>query len=221
MQKNIVICIQVRSNSKRLRNKCFKKINNKFLLEHCYLRLKTIKLSIPIYILTTKLKADDKIISFCKKNKIKYFRGDNNNVLKRYASFLKKFKFKNVIRVTADNIFIDIIDAKKLIKLHLKEEYDFSTSHLSSLPKGTGIDIFNTKSILELNQMNLKKSYKEHLSMFFLSKKNFFRIYKKPKKKNNNLNLSIDNLSDLDFIKRNFLYLKKIKNFNNIKKKFY
>ena len=221
MKKNIAICIQVRSNSKRLKNKCFRVIKKKILLQHCYERLKNISKSIPIYVLTTKLRSDNKIVIFCRKNKINYYRGNNINVLNRYVSFIKKYKFKNIVRVTADNIFTDINRAKKLIKIHLKKNNDFTTNHLSSLPKGTGLDIFRYKALSEINNIKLKKDYKEHISKFFLSKKNFFKVNKvSALKKKNNLNLSIDNLSNFNFIKKNFKYLQKIKNFSNIKKNF-
>ena len=74
MEKDIAICIQVRTRSERLKNKCFRKIKNKFLLEYCYKRLIKIEPSIPAYILTSNSKSDDKIAdvarTYCKVGEI-------------------------------------------------------------------------------------------------------------------------------------------------------
>ena len=87
MEKDIAICIQVRSLSKRLKNKWKKKINGKSILQLTLDRSKLISKKYPIYVLTSKNKSDDKIELFCKKRKIKIFRGNHNNVFKRYISF--------------------------------------------------------------------------------------------------------------------------------------
>ena len=218
MEKDIAICIQVRTRSERLKNKCFRKIKNKFLLEYCYKRLIKIEPSIPAYILTSNLKSDDKIAKFCKKNKINLFRGDHDDVLNRYASFIKKTNIKNIIRGTSDNIFTDIVQAKKLIKNHINNKNDYSSNHYSYLPKGMGIDIFKASTLLKLNKMNLNKSAREHINMFFLKNKRKFKIFLKKGKNKNKINLSIDTKKDLQFIKKNFENLKKINSYSELKK---
>ena len=76
------ILIFARSNSKRLPGKVLKEIYlGKNLLEIIILRLKKF-LRIKIIVCTSKSKADNKIVKICKKNKIKYFRGELSNVLK-------------------------------------------------------------------------------------------------------------------------------------------
>ena len=217
MKKDIAICIQVRSRSERLKNKCFKKIKKRFLLEYCYDRLKMIKMPIPIYILTSNLKSDNKIAQFCKKKKIKFFRGDHNNVLNRYARFIKKFGIKNIVRGTSDNIFTDIIQAKKLIKKHLRSKNDYTSNHYSYLPKGMGIDIFKSSALTKLNKMSLSKPAREHINMYFLKNKKKFKIFLKTSKKKNKINFSIDTTKDLVFIKKNFNTLNKIKSYYELK----
>ena len=218
MEKDIAICIQVRSLSKRLKNKWKKKISGKSILQLTVDRSKLISKKYPIYVLTSKNKSDNKIDLFCKKKKIKIFRGDHNNVYKRYISFLETHRFKTIVRMTADNIFTDIYNAKKLIKLHINRSSHYSSNHNEYLPKGMGVDIFDTSKLIELNKYNLTKYDREHLNSYFIKhKKKFKTIFYKANSKVYNLNLSIDTYNDYKFIKRNYPMLKKIKSSRELK----
>ena len=110
------ILIFARSNSKRLPGKVLKEIySGKNLLEIIILRLKKF-LRIKIIVCTSKSKADNKIVKICKKNKIKYFRGELSNVFKRTKDCLKKYKLKSFIRINADRPFVDFDEIQKLLE---------------------------------------------------------------------------------------------------------
>ena len=61
------------------------------------------------------MKQDDKIIKICKKNKVKYFRGDLNNVFKRTVDCLKKYNLDSFVRINSDRPFVDYIEIKKMV----------------------------------------------------------------------------------------------------------
>ena len=79
----IVSIVQARMNSSRLPGKVLMKINEKPMISFLTDRLKKIKQIEQIIISTTKNKKDDRIVSFCKKNKLDFYRGSEKNVLKR------------------------------------------------------------------------------------------------------------------------------------------
>ena len=103
----MIAIIQARMSSKRLRGKVLKKIGNKFILERVCDNLKKNKQINKIIIATSKKLSDDKIDKFCKKRNIFCFRGDLNNVAKRYNEVLLNEKSKYFLRITADSPFID------------------------------------------------------------------------------------------------------------------
>ena len=119
----IGIVIQARINSSRLPNKILKDFfRGKSILEIQIEKLLTLKL--PIIVATTNNVLDDEIVFFCKKNKIKYFRGDENNVLKRFVDLIKINNFQYVLRVCSDNPFIDLNLIKTLTEFaDLKNDY--------------------------------------------------------------------------------------------------
>ena len=75
--------IEARLGSSRFPNKVLKKINHRSFLEFQINRVKKSKLISNIIVATTNQNKDHKIINLCKKNKVKYFKGSVNNVLKR------------------------------------------------------------------------------------------------------------------------------------------
>ena len=75
-----MIIIQARLNSKRLPGKVLKKIYGKPMLLYLFESLK--KVNETIVVATSKF--DHKIINFCKKNKVKCFASNLNNVAKRF-----------------------------------------------------------------------------------------------------------------------------------------
>ena len=80
----IVAIVQARVGSARLPGKMLKKIKDESLLEHVIERLKKSKCLSSIIVATSSSKENDAIKKMCDKNKIRCFRGPENNVLKRY-----------------------------------------------------------------------------------------------------------------------------------------
>ena len=87
---NNVILVYARLNSKRLPNKVLIKINSKTILSLVIERIKIIsKYKIPIVVCSSNNKSDDKLINYCKRNHINFFRGSLNNVFSRTVMCLK------------------------------------------------------------------------------------------------------------------------------------
>ena len=102
------IIIQARLGSKRLPGKVLKEFKGYNILNVLISRLRKSKNVKNIIIATTKYNKDNKIIEFCKKNSVNFFRGDEKDVLGRFYKAATKYKVKNIIRITSDCPFIDI-----------------------------------------------------------------------------------------------------------------
>ena len=88
MQKFSAI-IEARMNSSRLPGKILYKANNKPFLWHLIKRLKKVKQINQIILATTKNPIDNILVKEAKKNKIKFYRGEEDNVKKEYWMLLK------------------------------------------------------------------------------------------------------------------------------------
>lgn len=217
MKKHIKILatIQCRSNSSRFPNKIMSKILNKSLYEILFLRLKKSKYLDEILIVTTISKKDDFFVNKLKTKKIAFYRGSQNNVLKRLVEGARIINPEIIVQLTGDNPFIDIKMLDKMINYFKKnkKKIDFLTNNgfsnikKRSSPLGTDIQIFKFKDLLKNYKLTKKfksKDLLEHPSLFFYREgRSMYRIcnLNLPKKWNRNYEprLTIDTKKDLKF----------------------
>ena len=117
IMKNVVAIVQARVGSERLPGKILKKISNLSLIEWVIKRLKKSKKIKKIILATTRFKSDDILKKVAKKNRVSIYRGKSNDVLSRFYQAAKKSKSNTIIRVCADNPFIDYEQINLLIKI--------------------------------------------------------------------------------------------------------
>lgn len=200
--RNLAI-IQARMSSKRLPGKVLKKINGISVLEIIYKKLKKIKKIDKICIATSKKKSDQKIVNFCKKNKIEFFVGSLDNVLSRFKFLVNKYMPKYVIRVTADNPFFD----KDVLcrQINLIEKYGLDYLELKKkTPLVEGADIKSIKVYKFLFNKSRSAKDLEHVgSYLFEKKKKLFKGMKMvlPKYYDRKFKVTIDEQKDLKKLK--------------------
>jgi spore coat polysaccharide biosynthesis protein SpsF len=181
------IIIQARMGSKRLPGKVLKKINTRSILDFILFFFKKNSSSlIKEYVVATSvLKRDKKIKDWCKINKINFFCGSEKNVLSRYFYCAKKYNIQNIIRLTADNPFVDFVEVNKMVKFFEKKNYDY-ISNQNFLPKGMGCEIITFDALKKSFNKAKKLNQLEHVNEYILENKKEFKIkiLKNSKKKN-------------------------------------
>lgn len=195
--------IQARYSSKRLPGKVLKKISNLTLLEILLKRLNKSKQISKIIILTSHKKDDRRIVSLCKKKKIDFFCGPLNNVFLRFKSAIKKFKPKNVIRISADSPLIDWMLVDKMILFSKKNKTYNIISNVKkrSFPKGQSIEILNSE-IFNIDHKRLSKDQREHVTKYFYTKNDYKILNYSNNKNYSKYNLSIDNKNDFFLVSK-------------------
>lgn len=185
---NIGIIIQARTGSSRLPKKVLMKLphNSKItVLQQVIRRVKKLKDINQVIIATTKKEKDDIIVNISRKEKVNYYRGSENNVLKRYYLAAKKFQLDIIIRVTSDCPCIDPEIIKQLLDFHKKSKSDFTSNCITkTFPHGVDAEVF-TFSTLESAYQNATLDYeKEHVSEYILKHPKKYKIasYKASKK---------------------------------------
>ena len=199
----MIVFIQARSNSKRFRNKILKKIYGLPIIMHVVNKVKKAKLVKDLIVATSKNKTDDTLIKTLKSFKIKYFRGELDNVALRFLNLAKKKKCKYFGRVSGDSPLLDYQVIDKAIKIHKKNKsFDLiSNVFPRTFPKGQSIEIIKVKS-LENNIQRMSSNELEHVTRYFYKNKNNFKIKNfKNNSKKKFIKLSIDTASDFNKIK--------------------
>ena len=214
MKKKISCIVQARANSKRLPGKILMTVFKKSLLQHQLERLKRLKTIDDLIVATTKNKMDDRTAKIAKSSKVKVYRGDEYNVLKRYYDCAKINKSSIIIRVTADCPLIDIKYINKLLYIFLKNNYDYlSNLDINYLPDGFHCEIFNFRSLEKAQKLAKSKFDREHVTSFLWSNPKIFSIHhycgKKLKNHSKDIRLTLDYHEDYILIKEVFKKLYK------------
>lgn len=178
--------VQMRVGSTRLPEKSLKKFEtNQTLFDLVYHALSQSKYldKNNIILVTTTNPLDDRLINFALKYGLKYFRGDENNVLKRFYDASKQYNSKYVIRVCGDNPFLQPEFIDDLIEVILKDQSIDYISYADE--KGTPsilthwgffVEIIKKDALIKAYHLAKTEEEFEHVTKIFYSKPDYFKI---------------------------------------------
>jgi len=213
--RKVGIIVQARMGSTRYPGKVLKEIyKDATLLDIIVDNLK--KLDHTIIIATTKKKIDKCIVNLAINHNIDYYCGDENNVLKRFINCSLKFDITNIIRICADNVFIQNQFISQFIdNLTLNYDYmSYKVGNINSILTHWGLfGEYITLSALETVQKKTNnKEYLEHVTNYIYLHPNEFKIkyWDAPKELiRSDVRLTIDNQEDFEICKKIIEYLQK------------
>lgn len=207
--------IQARISSKRLPGKVLMQVNKKPMLLYLVNRLRHIKKINKIIISTSRSAEDNKIVEFCNKQNLYYYRGDKNNCAKRILNTIKEFDLKNIVFITGDCPIIDIKIINRAINYFITRKYDYvGNSFIRSYPDGMDVHVFSQKLFSNAYKLIKTKLEKEHVTLSIKNNKKKFKIFnfKAPKKLfYPDVGLTLDEIYDFKLIKKIILYFNKQK----------
>lgn len=172
---NLGVVIQARMGSTRLPGKVMRPIAGRPLLAHVLDRLKGLRTPSTHIVATSTLPQDDVIEGFCRERGAKVFRGSETNVLERYVRCAERFGIHDVVRLTADNPFVDIPALDELIGLHTREKNDLTHS-FGTLPIGVGAEVISLPALVVSLANATAPHHFEHVDEFILEHPELFRI---------------------------------------------
>lgn len=203
-----ICCIlQARMGSSRLPGKALMKADEKTsVLEFTISQIKHAKLIDKIILATTDLEEDNLLIEIAKKEKINFFRGSSNDVLKRFYDCSKYYSVSTIVRITADNPLIDPTLIDDAIKIFNSKSYDYVSNCITrTYPYGTEVEVFPFKSLELAWKLAKKNSEHEHVTPFFYNNPNKFKIQNISNSTNlSHLRWTVDRSNDL-FLVQNII----------------
>lgn len=218
-----IIIIQARTGSTRLSNKMVLPFfDNQSVLEILIERLKSIdKNSIAgIVVATSDNPNDDAIESLCKKHNVSVFRGSENDVLQRFIDTAEKYDADNIIRVCADNVFLDtsalctlacILEANDYdyVSYQTKEEVPSILTHFGFLAEGVKLS-----ALKDVAEKTKNPVFHEHVTNRIHSAQDLYRVKLFPiedvipgLEDHENLRLTLDTIDDFEIQKAIYLDL--------------
>lgn len=198
LPNKVGVIIQARMGSSRLPGKILKNIGQRSLLENILTRLQYLKHDVICVVATTIELQDNIVEKLCESQGVNCYRGSESDVLSRYYESATKYKFDHIVRLTADNPFVDIEELDKLIDFHLNGNYDYSDS-FEFLPIGVGAEIFSFKALERSFREGLRSNHREHVNEYIHENKPLFKTGKISipiSKHQPNLRLTVDTQDD-------------------------
>ena len=135
-----------------------------------------------VIVATTNNELDNIIEEITINNGCLSYRGSENDVLSRFIDAAEKYNLKKIIRVCADNPFLDMESLKTLIKYSDNKDEDyisFCTSNGTPTIKthyGFWAEYVTLDALIKVNSLTDEKLYHEHVTNFIYTNKDLFSI---------------------------------------------
>ena len=163
----IVATIEARMTSTRLPGKVLKPVMGRPVLELLIERLQRSEHLDDIVVATTINNTDQPIIDLCKQLNVKYFRGSEEDVLKRVLDAAKSVSADLIVEITGDCPFVDPDIVDEYIQVFLNGEYDYVSNTIRrSFPIGFDVQVFPVSVLEEVNALTSDPVDHEHVSIY-------------------------------------------------------
>lgn len=200
---NVIAIIQARVGSTRFPRKIFADLSGKPLIWHVFNRIKYCK-NIDNFLLATSLNPiDNELEEWSINNKIKCFRGSENDVLERFYFASKKHKADVIVRITADDPFKDPVIIDNVISLMINNKCDFAyNNNPPSFPEGLDTEVISFNSLEKAYYESKDVFDREHLTQYLYKHPELFRQINYSYSENlSHLRWTVDTKEDYDFAK--------------------
>lgn len=177
----IGIILQARTGSTRMPEK----VILPFYQEQSILDLllgKVKKLGVQVVLATTINPSDDRICAFAERHEVSVFRGSENDVLDRFIQAATQFGFSKIIRVCADNPFLDLSGMQTLINEFSNSDADYLSFQLAgNKPSilthfGFWTEAVRLDALEKAQQLTAIKLYHEHVTNFIYGNHALFKV---------------------------------------------
>ncbi len=219
MEEMLGFIIQVRSGSVRLPGKMTKDFwNKKTILELIIEKLQKSFPNINIILATSVNKNDIVFKRIAEKYSVDFFQGSENDVLERFLKTAENFKVEKIIRICADNPFLDMNEMSTLIK-NIDEKSDYISFEINNSPSikthfGFWAEYVKLDALQKVKLQTKELIFKEHVTNYIYTHPEKFKIkFLNPNPKVNateNVRMTIDTLDDFQTLQEVYKDLHKL-----------
>jgi spore coat polysaccharide biosynthesis protein SpsF len=194
--------VQARMGSRRLAGKVMLPVWREMpLIELVLRRVRAATTLDRVVLATTAHPRDDSLTSVARRLGVAVFRGEEHDVLARFAGALERFPADAVVRVCADNAFVEPRAIEELVAwFEQAQPCDYASNHTprSGLPDGIGSEILAAPALRRAAAEAVDAFEREHVPAFVLARPEQFRVAfaPPPERPWPALKLDIDTLDD-------------------------
>lgn len=173
-----VLIVQCRLSSSRLPDKALLPLGNSLVLDWTLSAMRKVKAD--RYFVATDFDSLEKLSSIAQRNGFEIFAGPLEDVLERFCLLIKETDADTVIRATADNPFLFYESAVSLLEQFERRSQTGKCDYITytGLPHGSGVEIFNAKSLLKAKEQTSDSYDHEHVGpALYNHQENFTSVF--------------------------------------------
>ena len=194
----IGVIIACRMKSTRLKHKAILPITGLASIERCIINAKKIKSADEIILATSTLPEDQVLAKYAKKQGIRFFAGDPEDVIMRYLGAAEKHNLDIIIRITGDCPIVSYEMAEFLLKRHFEKGNDYTGP--KEFAVGQNSEIYSVNTLKRVIEYLGDARHSEYMSWYMLTNKDIFQVdmVELPQKWRRHYRLTLDVQEDLD-----------------------
>jgi spore coat polysaccharide biosynthesis protein SpsF len=207
-----VVIVQARMTSTRLPGKVLADLAGRPMLAQQIRRIRECRRADDIVIATTTRDSDDAVVELARSEGVRWYRGDEQDVLARYVFAAREARADLVARVTADCPLLDPAETDRVIG-ELQEhagQADYASNVIErTFPRGLDAEALFRDVLERVGRMASSAKAREHVTWYVNRERPelFVRRSVRDASSNADLRWTVDAPEDLDVVRRIYLGL--------------
>ncbi len=172
-----IAMIQARMSSSRLPGKVLKNLAGIPALKHVVDRAQNISGISRVVVLTSNQVDDDLIKKWCQEHNTDVFRGDLNDVLKRFYDAATHYQASSIMRLTADCPLLDPHVAGEVLALFKATAVDYCSNVVPpTWPDGLDCEVFSFAALEQAYKEATSPADREHVTRYIRNNRSIFKV---------------------------------------------
>lgn len=210
MQRTAIV--QARMNSSRLYGKVLADVSGRPMLARLIERLKLCRSIDEIVIAATRRADDDDLVRLASQCGVRWYRGEEHDVLSRYVAAAEDARADVVLRLTADCPLIDPATCDRIVDdlTESANHCDYSSNVVvRTFPRGLDAEAFFVDVLHRMNRLGTSLAAREHVTVVLRSEKPGLFVTRDvvDDRDHSRLRWTVDEPRDLELVRRLYVEL--------------
>lgn len=161
-----------------------------------------------VVLATTTLGRDNGLVSLAEQLGVKVFRGSETDVLGRFAAAATQYAADIVVRICADNPFVDPEEVDRLVNYFQSHPCDYACNHQDRLGSryadGFGAEIFSNTLLQKISKQSDEPAHREHATKYIWDHASEYRLSAVPAPTElayPHLRFDVDRVEDISYLR--------------------
>jgi N,N'-diacetyllegionaminate synthase len=198
----IAVIVACRMKSSRLKNKAILPIRGMASVERCLSNCLLFPHAHSVILATSDLEEDRQLEDYTLGGRVKFWRGDADDVIRRYLGACEAYDIDVVIRVTADCPVVSPEIAAVLLERHFATGADYTAPRAYAV--GSNSEIYNVEALKRVIHYLKRADYSEYMTWYMQNNVDIFKVnlVDLPKDLVRDYRLTLDYQEDLEMLER-------------------